>query len=206
MNPDAQVFTEAARAFVALVRRIPSAAWDGPGLGDWDVRALVGHTSRSLITVLNYLQAPAERVDVNSAPEYYAIIKSAGATLGGSAAEITARGVKAGADLGDSPVERISELLDEVVAALAVQGNPTITVVGGLGIRLNDYLPTRTFELAVHSRDIARAVGLTFELPAAVLSAATTLAAQIAVAEGSGGVVLDALSGRTTLPGAFSVV
>ena len=29
--------------------------WERPGLGEWDIRALVGHTSRSLLTVEIYL-------------------------------------------------------------------------------------------------------------------------------------------------------
>ena len=49
-------------AFAAQVDRIPADAWDGPGLGEWDLRALVGHASRSLVTVLTYL--PIERGDV----------------------------------------------------------------------------------------------------------------------------------------------
>ncbi|MDT5335177.1 MAG: hypothetical protein QOD90_682, partial [Mycobacterium sp.] len=44
-------YTSAARAFAGLVRAIPESAWEGPGLGEWDLRALVGHMSRSLITV-----------------------------------------------------------------------------------------------------------------------------------------------------------
>ncbi|MGZ5364794.1 MAG: mycothiol maleylpyruvate isomerase, partial [Mycobacterium sp.] len=47
-------FTSAARSFAALVHEIPAGAWGEPGLGEWDVRALVGHTSRSLTTVRSY--------------------------------------------------------------------------------------------------------------------------------------------------------
>lgn len=52
----ATVFASAAAAFARLVRAVPETAWDGPGLGEWDLRALVGHTSRSLITVSDYLR------------------------------------------------------------------------------------------------------------------------------------------------------
>ena len=37
-----------------------------PGLGEWDVRSLVGHTSRALLTVETYLASPAEVVKVGS--------------------------------------------------------------------------------------------------------------------------------------------
>jgi hypothetical protein len=67
-------------------------------------------------------------------------------------------------------------------------------------------LPTRTFELAVHGLDIARAIGISFELPADVLEEATVLAARIATTEGNGETVLLALTGRIELPTAFSIV
>jgi hypothetical protein len=81
-----------------------------------------------------------------------------------------------------------------------------ITVLGGAGIRLHTYLPTRTFELAVHGLDIARAVGISLVLPAEVLQEATGLAARIAVTEGHGETVLLALTGRDELPASFSIV
>ncbi len=72
-------------------------------------------------------------------------------------------------------------------------------------MRLSGYLPTRIFELAVHSLDIARATGLSAGLPNEVLAAATTLATQIAVELGEGEAVLLALTGRAELPHPFSV-
>ena len=64
------VFASAARSFAELVREIGAGAWDGPGLGDWDLRSLVGHTSRSLITVSTYLQTSAEQEDVTTPRAY----------------------------------------------------------------------------------------------------------------------------------------
>ena len=55
-----EAYAEAARTVVELVGRIPGEAWDRPGLGEWDVRALVGHTGRAFVTVLTYLDRPAE--------------------------------------------------------------------------------------------------------------------------------------------------
>ena len=103
-----------------------------------------------------------------------------------------------------SPVTMAQTLasLDE----LSGGGDPLIEVIGGAGIRLHTYLPTRTFELAAHGLDIARAVGISFQLPADVLEEATALAARIAVAEAHGETVLLALTGRTELPSSFSIV
>lgn len=198
------VFASAATAFARLVRDIPAPDWTGPGLGEWDLRALVGHTSRSLVTVSTYLRAPCDHEDVVSPEDYYARIRDASSIA--TPAEIVERGRQAGRALGDDPASTIDGLVQRALSDLADAGNPLIAVVGGLGIRLHNYLPTRTFELAVHSLDIARATTVDFHPPADVLEAATTLAARTAVALGDGGKVLSALTGRTTLPPSFSVV
>jgi hypothetical protein len=197
-------FASAARSFAGLVRRIPGEAWDGPGLGDWDLRALVGHASRSLITVSTYLQTTAEREDVATPQDYYVHIADYVATAGAEA--IIERGRQAGRDLGDDPLRTIDGLVERVLDELAGAEDPLIEVIGGLGVRLHTYLPTRTFELAVHSLDIARAADLSLELPTEVIDEAGVLATRIAVATGRGDELLLALTGRTALPPDFSVV
>jgi uncharacterized protein (TIGR03083 family) len=197
-------FASAARSFAALVHEIPASAWDGPGLGEWDLRSLVGHASRSLITVSTYLQQPADREDITTPQEYYVRVNPA--TLGLAPAGVVERGRQAGRDLGDDPAARVDELLSQVLGELSGVDDPLITVIGGTGIRLQTYLPTRVFELAVHGLDIARAVGISYALPADALEEATVLAARIAAAEGHGEAVLLALTGRDGLPPTFSVV
>jgi uncharacterized protein (TIGR03083 family) len=204
----ADTFVSAARAFAGLVRALPDSAWDGPGLGDWDLRSLVGHASRSLTTVSTYLQNPAAREDIASPQDYYAYARTLASTLGGAA--IVERGRQAGRDLGDDPAAAVDGLLERVIEDLAGREDPLedplIEVIGGRGIRLSCYLPTRTFELAVHSLDIARSSGVEFGLPVDVLRDAATLAAGISVTLGDGESVLLALTGRTALPEGFSVV
>jgi len=197
-------FESAARTFADLVRRIPETAWDGPGLGDWDLRALVGHASRSLITVSTCLKTPAQREDVRTPQEYYAQIADYVSNAGAEA--IVERGRQAGRELGVDPVGTIDGLIERVMAELATAGNPLIEVIGGLGIRLYTYLPTRTFELAVHGLDIARATGVPYDMPADVLEEAAVLAARIAVQTGHGEILLMSLTGRDALPPSFSVV
>jgi len=197
-------FASAARSFAALVHEIPRDRWDGAGLGEWDLRALVGHTSRSLITVSTYLQQPAEREDITTPQEYYARVNPT--ALGLAPAGIVERGRQAGRNLGDDPAAKVDELVSRVLDELCEAGDPLIEVIGGAGIRLHTYLPTRTFELAVHGLDIARAVGVSFALPADVLEETAALAARIAVAVGHGETVLLALTGRAGLPSSFSAV
>lgn len=204
MTSPATAFESAARSFADLVRRLPDDAWAGPGLGEWDLRALVGHASRSLVTVIDYLRTSAEQEDIASPQQYYAwtadYIKNAGAEA------IVERGRQAGHDLGADPVHAVDDLVERAVAELATTGDPLIQVIGGLGIRLHTYLPTRTFELAVHSLDIGRATGLAVALPADVLESAAVLAATIGVEMGRGDIVLLSLTGREPLPPGFSVV
>ena len=71
-SPSRTTYAHAAQAFAAQVDRIPADAWDGPGLGEWDLRALVGHASRSPVTVLTYLPRTTPTAAVTSVAEYYA--------------------------------------------------------------------------------------------------------------------------------------
>lgn len=197
-----EVFASAATAFARLVHALPT--FDGPGLGDWDLRALVGHTSRSLITVSTYLKTPAETADLAGPVEYYAATRAYLADAG--AAEVNERGVQAGRALGDDPAAAVDRLVTQALSDLDGVGDPIIKVFGGYGIRLGDYLQTRVFELAVHSLDIARATGVPADLPQDVLRCATLLAASTAVHFGDGETLLLALTGRTALPATFSMV
>ena len=202
MDDETLVYLGAARMFAGLVERIDPATWDGPGLGGWDLQALVGHTSRSLTTVLTYLEQPAATEAIASARDYYVMVSR----LRLDPSDILERGRQAGAQLGADPVAAVARLVEQVTATLdVVDPDLLITTIGG-GMRVAAYLPTRTFELAVHGLDICAATGLDAEMPETVLTAATELAARIAVALGTGPTVLSALTGRRDLPPGFSVV
>ncbi|MDF3338954.1 maleylpyruvate isomerase N-terminal domain-containing protein [Mycolicibacterium septicum] len=203
MTAARDVFASAAHSFARLVQVLPADSFDGPGLGEWDLRALVGHTSRSLITVSTYLQAPASTADLAGPVEYYAAMRGFMSDAGAEA--IIERGRQAGRDLGSDPAAAVDALASRALDDIDEAGDPLITVIGGFGIALSQYLPTRVFELAVHSLDIARATGISADLPAEVLEAAGVLATQIAVKLGEGETVLMALTGRTELPRTFSV-
>ena len=103
---------------------------------------------------------------------------------------IVERGRQAGRDLGVDPAATIDATVERVLGDVGRGRRPAHQVIGGLGIRLHTYLPTRTFELAVHGLDIARATGLSFTLPEEVLDEATVLAARIGVATGDGETLL----------------
>jgi hypothetical protein len=73
-------------------------------------------------------------------------------------------------------------------------------------MRVRDWIPTRTLELVVHGMDVARAAGIDVAFPAEAIEEATLLSARLAVKVGDGTVLLQALTGRGTLPEKFSAL
>jgi uncharacterized protein (TIGR03083 family) len=197
MTPDetpdpAATFLRAAGGFADLVERLDGADLTGPGLGDWDLRSLVGHTSRSILTVQQYLQQPAPAVELSRAADYYVRIRQ----LRFDPADVTERGRAAGVALGDDPATAVRRMVEEVTDDLAaVEGDPVITTIAG-GMHLSAYLPTRIFELVVHGLDIAEAVQVPWQPDDEALRLALTVATETSVALGAGPTLLRALTGR----------
>ncbi len=129
-------------------------------MGEWDVRALVGHTSRSLLTVETYLSRPAAAVEVASAPEYFRATRGVAA---GPA--VAARGREAGMALESDPAAAVAEIAARVLRLLDTEDGTALVTAIVAGMRLRDYLPTRTFELAVHTADLAAALGEPLRVP-----------------------------------------
>jgi hypothetical protein len=193
-------FADAATWF-ARTAALVGDRWDEPGLGEWDVRALAGHTSRALLTVEAYLARPAPAVDVASAMDYFRLTRAAGGD-----AVVAARGREAGTALGDDPAAAIADIAARVVALVDTHdGTELMTTVAG-GMRLGDYLPTRTFELAVHTADLATVLGLPPEVPATAAAQAMAIVADLAITDGRAGPLLLAATGRPALPVGFSVL
>lgn len=198
-------YTAASEAFLDLVAPVPLERYAGPGLGEWDLRALVGHTARSFVTVTTYLATRAETVAARSAAEYYTLVSRIVAAEGTAA--IRERGLAAGAALGEHPLDVLRDAhaaAEEALDGLAGD-DPVVETLGG-GMRVSDYLPTRTFELTVHALDIAAALGTTFQPPRDALAETLHVAADSALEQGLGADVVLALTGRRPLPPGSSVV
>lgn len=194
-----QAYGDAAAWFQGVVARVGD-RWEAPALGEWDVRALVGHTSRSFVTVETYLAQPAPAAVIESAVDYYRATRSMVAGPG-----VAQRGRDAGAALGGDPVAAVHELATRVLALVgSCSGDEVPTTIAG-GMLLRDYLVTRVFELTVHTADLANALGLPVEPPP--LPAAVTLRAvcDLAVADGHAGPLLLGATGRG-LPEGFTVL
>ena len=196
-------FESAAGFFVELVETIPSTAWNGPGLGEWDLRSLVGHAGRSLSTVTSYLARPAAAIDVPSPAAYY---QWAVQQIGADPAGVAERGRQAGIALGEDPAAAVRLLREDAVTTIRdLDTDPIIETIAG-GMRVSAYLPTRTFELTVHTLDIAAALERDVTAPAEALADALHLATEVALAKGDGQSVLLALTGRRPLPEDYSVL
>jgi hypothetical protein len=195
-----RAFTAAAEWFASTTALVGD-RWGRLGLGEWDVRALVGHTSRSLLTVEASLAQPAAAIDHRSAADYFRATRAAAADPA-----TAARGRDAGAALGPEPAAAVAEIAARVLALVGtLDGTELVTTFAG-GMRLDDYLQTRTFELTVHTADLATALGLPPAAPAPAAAAALHVLADLAVADGRAGQLLLAATGRPGTPAGFSVL
>jgi hypothetical protein len=193
-------FTDAAEWFVRTTAAVGD-RWQQPALGEWDVRALVGHTSRSFLTVETYLARPAEVVEVASTADYFRVTRALAA---GPA--VAARGRDAGEALGADPTAAVAQIAERVLQLVEDQdGTALVTTIAG-GMRLADYLPTRTFELAVHTADLATALAIPPDVPPRPAAQALGIVGELAAAGGLAGPLLLAATGRPGLPPGFSVL
>lgn len=188
-----RAYADAADWFVRTAQQV-GGRWDDPGLGEWDVRALVGHTGRALSTVETYLARPAPAVEVPSPVDYLLATGAAAAGPG-----IAQRGRDAGAALGTDPAGAVAELATRLLALVeGCDGTELLTTLAG-GMRLDAYLPTRTFELTVHTADLCAALGVPAQVPETAARQALQLVGELAVAKGAAGPLLLTATGRAGL-------
>ena len=202
MTDRRQNYAHASDFFIAVAERVRADQWETPGLGVWTVRELVGHTSRALSNVERDLATPGDRVGLEDAVSYFA----KGLAIPGMAESVAQRGREAGVALGADPVSSVRALVDRVRAVLAQTPDDLIVASSFGGMRLPVYLPTKTFELIVHTLDIAAAIGVEPEPPADALAESIEITVGLALRSGWGPTVLHALAGRRGLPAGFSVI
>jgi uncharacterized protein (TIGR03083 family) len=197
-----EAYESAAGLFVNTVAQVDPTQWEQSGLGVWTVRDLVGHTSRALLTVELYLARPAAQREVVRPVDYF-LRAQAGLA---DPASVAARGREAGVALGPDPLAAVRDIAVRVLAQVQTAPNEALlsTPVGGM--RLIDYLPSRIFELAVHTLDIAAALPVTATLPAPVAAVALHLLADMALQPDKAAALLLAATGRRALPAGFWVL
>ena len=196
-------FASAAAGFLEVVDGMDAGALDSPGLGVWDVRSLLGHTSRSFLTLEAYLRPDDPReVDLATSAAYFVTARPvlADQTL------VAERGRLAGVALGDAPTAAVREIAGRVLAVVD-RTSDDCRVETPLGVMtLATYLPTRAFELTVHGIDLARATDQS--IPVGLVDAAVP-AAELGAAMASPDKrveLLMAMTGRNGLGAGFSVL
>lgn len=197
-------FLAASAAFVGLVAQIGDDQWDRPALGQWSVRDLVGHTGRAMSTVQQYL-APSQTTDAPGADDpvlYYRRMVEAV-----DHAAVAERGREAGAGLGDDPRQHIRDLAQRVQDLVGECSDSCVVNTPAGVMTLFGYLPTRTFELVVHSLDLSSALDLL--LPVEMdqpVRGSLHLATDLAVESGRGSELLLTLTGRAPLRTGFTIL
>ncbi|KDE99153.1 hypothetical protein Y900_009360 [Mycolicibacterium aromaticivorans JS19b1 = JCM 16368] len=200
LQAHAETFRRAGDHAVSVAEQIRPDQWDSPALGTWSVRTLVGHIGRSFTTVIDYSSRPADQLEVTDSAQYYLVI----APMLTDSTQIDARAVQAGLALGERPLDTLRELRDRAVAVLNSEDRAIQTIAGGM--RLSDYLPTRIFELGVHSIDLARAIGAPQALPPDIADSILALSVAVAQRRGDSQELLCALTGRGALAPDYSIV
>jgi hypothetical protein len=200
-------FLSTAAAYADTVATTASIPWDGPGLGEWTVAELIGHaTGSGLGCVPTVLRTPAAQRAIATPEDYFALAKSVPPEmLAAARAASTELGRRDATALGDDPGAAVRVMAKAAEAALAEVSDDDVVESAAGGMRVVDWLPTRTFELVVHGLDISAATGIAFRPSDVALADATALAARLAVALGDGTVALRALTGRGGLPAGFAV-
>lgn len=194
-------YAEATAWFVRLVSAIDG-DWEAPALGSWNRRDLVGHMSRSLLTVESYLRDDSRPIEAASAVDYFVRIRPALV----DADEVAERGRAAGRALGTDPAAAVAAIAERVLAIVAAAGVDAYVETPWADMLLADYLPTRTFELVVHGCDLAAACGLDADVPERAAAETGSVLVALAARDGVAADLLLAATGRRDLPAGFSVL
>jgi len=201
------IFESAAAAFAETVAGVGSDRLDGPALGTWSVRDLVGHTSRALLTIEMYLARDPEPITLDGPVAYLAAAASTATANPSASTAIAQRGHDAGIALGADPASSVREIADRVATLVdrTADDAPCTTPFGSMALAA--YLPTRALELTVHTLDLAAASGA--EVPDGLREPIAACLELVASAIGEtdlAAVVLLALTGRGDLPSGLHVV
>ena len=194
-------FRESVLQFVDVVERVPSGAWDRPGLGEWSIRELVAH----VVGVIDGVVADTGHgapVAAEGAAAYYVQAMSSPRVQ----EEVAERARIRAASFGDDPVEAARAVVARTLDAVDGLDDAALVTTTVGPVRLVDYLSTRVLEIVIHTMDVSLAAGVPVETSREALTVTLALLSDIAVAHGDGVAVAMALSGRGSLPEGFNVL
>ncbi len=150
-------FLDTAEAFVDMLGSEQLAEhWDRPSALDrMRVGHLAGHTARAVLTLSQYLDEPAEGDPVDAVAYILTVSEDddISSPLHRQIRERAARESEVGRD---ALAERTMRALTQLRLRLPETDPETlISVLGGMPIRLDEYVRTRLLELVVHMDDLA---------------------------------------------------
>ncbi|MEC9013963.1 MAG: maleylpyruvate isomerase N-terminal domain-containing protein [Chloroflexota bacterium] len=197
-----ETYLEAGDYFVSVVDSIEIDLFDAPALGEWCVRDLVGHTYRSFTTVLSYSAVPSNKVDFERPVDYFLRLLSSDVNHG----HIAERGRAAGLEIIEDPKMMVRGFAVYVKNKLEELSDDHImgTLTGGM--RLIDYLPTRTFELIIHTMDLTKALGVESSPPRSGMETTLQMIGQLALNRGYAQDLILSSTGRDGLARGFTVL
>ncbi|HEY0535371.1 MAG TPA: maleylpyruvate isomerase N-terminal domain-containing protein [Actinoplanes sp.] len=203
-----RAFRSAAVSFADLIARVPADRWDETALGDWTLRELAGHaTSSGLRQVPAVLDTPADEITRASSEDYWLLARAVTPDVLAAARKASSEDARANAEaLKGDPAGVVGDLVGQATQALGrVEDDDLVNTPAG-GMRVRDWIPTRTFELVVHGLDVAGAAGIELFLGPEIYAEAAAQAARAAATAGDGPALLRALTGRAPLSPTITIV
>ncbi|MFK8906033.1 maleylpyruvate isomerase N-terminal domain-containing protein [Streptomyces sp. YS-3] len=199
--------------FLALAGSVPgllrdpavAAAWSGPSaLAEFTVAGLAGHLAYQVLSIPPALADPVPAEQVVPLLGHYERVEWIGAELDDEiSVRIRRGGESAAADGAKVLADRVAAAVADLTVTLAsVENRPVrIPLWGPWSLLLDDFLTTRTMEIAVHGDDLAVSAGIPTPpwAPSAV-EGVVDLLARLAVRRHGPTAVLRALSRAERAP------
>ena len=184
-----EVFKLSIGYLLEVVAAIKPVQWEQNAIGNWCVRDLVGHASRSMGRIEEHAAAsPVEPtgVDVMTSSDD--------------------RGFAAGKALGADPLTTLKALADRVLPLVDSLPQDYMLDLPQGQRSMDDYMPSRVQEVTVHTMDIATAIGLDIPPPVECLRESLYYHADRAIERNQAVAMVLALTGRAPLPEGFNLV
>ncbi len=197
-----ETYLEAGEYFASIVDSIDIDVFEAPALGEWCVRDLIGHTYRAFTTVLSYSSSSAKKADFERPVDYFLQLLAGDVDY----SQIAERGRAAGLEIIDDPKMMVRGFAMYVKNKLEELSDDHIMGTLAGGMRLIDYLPTRTFELIIHTMDLTKALGVESNPPQRGLESTLQIIGQIALHRGHAPALILSATGRHGLASGFTVL
>ena len=151
-------FVASARWFECVADDVRPEQWSAPGLGLWNVRQLVGHSTINATMILDALDSSRTSGRAVGPFAFWDGVlaesrEAVHARIGAAAADASNR-------LGNEPGPAVRQLIDRSIDIVVAASEMSLVSFGSAGsIALADFLPSRIVEFVAHGLDLCRAIG-----------------------------------------------